>query len=537
MDQSSKEHALYSQAQYALAQGDLKQAASLCQQLMDGFPESAQAYHLMSSLFRATGNFQKAYDYASLASRMDDCVMQYHMQQGEVLEAMQATDQAMECFKRAQALAGRDPAPFLAMARCLMQVERFDEAREQLNQAREFAVGADIFSAEAECLIGMGECAEAEQLLLKSARLFPCAAIYQQLCDLSLCQKDFTHAEHFCLLALQHDPDYVPALRQKALIRAHMGDDVQAVQLLLSALALSPTDQTSLLLLGNIFVAMKESNAAEKALLHVLHLSPDHLLAWQGLLAIKQSQGALEQGLAMLHARLEHSAKSAPLRHLAALYRGDLLPLPPRSYVETIYNQMMQHFAVWRQATKDDQPMQALVEHLCACDELADKSHLSLLDLGCNTGRLARALESRTAIRVGVDVSQEVLRIARRSKCYDVLYDLGAEEYVLSCETTFDVVTSVGALRWMGNVQPLFHAVRNAMHSHSLFAFIVAREPSSLAYSLLPEGRYQHNPTYICDVAVAEGLQLVQQKELWWHDAEQGAMHRHLFILKKTTLH
>ncbi|MDX2073093.1 MAG: tetratricopeptide repeat protein [Alphaproteobacteria bacterium] len=531
------ENLLCDEASAALARGDLHKAADMCKSLLVAFPQSARGYHLTASLFQATGNYKKAYDYSSIAAGLDDRVAQYHMQQGQMLYILKEYAQAGEAFGRAVEISGQAAEPCRLLGNTLVAQERFDEAKRWFEKARLAAEPVDTRIDEAECALQSGELEAAEALLSDYLGAYPQSAqAHYMLALLAIYVQELDRAQDLLQAAVENDPRHGQAHFYLALLCAEGGDEQGAVKRLLQVLENEPTHLSSLLLLGGIFMKLGDFPSAEKAFSHVLALCPDHLLAWYSLLELLQVEGRGREGVQRLGEVMQTMDKSTALLHLRALFSGDVPPCAPRAFVAAFYASFVEMFEPWVVATGQTPHLETLVKSLRALPQLQEKRYASLLDLGCGTGVASRLLADFAAIRVGVDVSPHMLKIARRSKGYDVLYELDMVEYALGSETLFDVVLAAGALRWSGNLQPFFHAVRGVMHKDSILACLFEKELSTLAYSVANHGRYSHHLSYIRDVSQAGGLELVSHQEIVSKDQEQ-AVTRHLCFFKKMTIH
>lgn len=532
------EDVLIEEAQEALKKGDLHKAADLCKSLLIGFPQSARGYHLTSSLFQATGNYKKACDYSSIAAQLDACVAGYHMQQGQMLYILKEYAQAQAAFERALEISGNGAEACRWLGNTLVAQEQFDEARKYFVRARMATAPVDTIIDEAECALQSGETEAAETLLMEYIAAHPeSAQAHYVLAVLALYAREFDRAEGLLRRALALDSRHAGANFYLALLLAESGDEKGATDRLLGALAIEPTNLPVLLLLGGIFMKQGDKAASEKAFSHVLALAPDHLLAWYSMLELLYGQDRGREGLQRLGEVMEALSGSIPLKHLRALFSGDVPPFAPREFIAAFYASFVEMFEPWVVAAGHAPHVEALVKELCKLPQLAGKRHLSLLDLGCGTGVVAERLANVSAIRVGVDISPHMLKISRRGKRYDVLYDMDIVDYVLGGETPFDVIVAAGPLRWMGNLQPFFHAVRGVMHKESVLACILDKEHSTLAYSVANHGRYSHHFSYVSDVSQAEGLHLLLHKEFVSSAPEDDNVIRHMFFFRKMTLH
>lgn len=535
---AQNEMALCEEATQAIACGDLHKAADICKSLLLSFPHSARGYHLTASLFHATGNYKKACDYSGIAASLDDCVVQYHMQQGQMLYILKEYAQAQKSFERVIEISGHDAEACRCLGNTLVAQEKFTDAQQWFAKARHAETPVDTTIDEAECALQSGECEVAETLLTTYIADHPKhAQAHYLLAILAFYAREFDRAETLLRKTLAFDANHSKAHFYLALLLTEQGDEKTALHHLLHILSIEPTQISALLLLGGIFMKQGDLTAAEKAFSHILALAPDHLLAWYSILELLHHQGREKEGMQRLKDSMDALSGSIPLRHLRTLFTGDMPPYAPREFITAFYTSFTDMFEPWVVATSHTPHIQFFLDELCLLPQLSDSRHASLLDLGCNTGILAELLANKTAIRVGIDIAPNMLKISRRSKQYDVLYELDIMDYVIGSEMVFDLVLSAGALRWIGNLQPFFQAVRGVMHKDSILACMLDKEPSTLAYSVTNHGSYRHHFSYISDVARAEGLQLIQHKECVSSASEDDNVVRHIFFFKKMTLH
>lgn len=128
-----------------------------------------------------------------------------------------------------------------------------------------------------------------------------------------------------------------------------------------------------------------------------------------------------------------------------------------------------------------------------------------VLDLGCGTGLAGEAFRHRAAWLAGVDLSPGMIGMAARKAVYDDLREAEAIHALTRRTMRFDIVVAADVLVYMGDLAPLFGAVRAALLPDGLFAFSVQRTDAD-NFVLGRECRYSHRPDYIRQVALAAGL-------------------------------
>ena len=116
-------------------------------------------------------------------------------------------------------------------------------------------------------------------------------------------------------------------------------------------------------------------------------------------------------------------------------------------------------------------------------------------DLGCGTGLGGAAVRDLVGWLGGVDLSPAMLRQAEQKNIYDHLEtgDMVAALGHLSARC--DLVISADALVYLGELGPVFDAVRDALAPDGLFAFTVQRGDKDFA--LGPEQRFSHARGYL----------------------------------------
>ncbi len=157
-------HQLYTRAEQLLDEGKLQPAADLCQQMLAINPQCAEGYHLMSSLFRRTGNYEKAVLFSRMAIDRDPTVADFYMQQGQSLFALNKWEEAFEAFSKAHALAPQNAIFIVLQATTLTQQKKFDAALALFAKARGLADLPEIDEHEGICRLQKGDVVAGEAM-------------------------------------------------------------------------------------------------------------------------------------------------------------------------------------------------------------------------------------------------------------------------------------------------------------------------------------------------------------------------------------
>ena len=106
---------------------------------------------------------------------------------------------------------------------------------------------------------------------------------------------------------------------------------------------------------------------------------------------------------------------------------------------------------------------------------VGDVSGKHICDLGCGQGRLARELINRGAIVTGIDLSSELIEIAKQkisNATINYLVD-NAETLHKISDSSFDMVISNLALMDMVDIDKVFTSIRRVLKSDSYFIFSI----------------------------------------------------------------
>jgi len=193
---------------------------------------------------------------------------------------------------------------------------------------------------------------------------------------------------------------------------------------------------------------------------------------------------------------------------LASLGAGEIPASPPEHYIRELFDQYAGHFddhltKVLRYAIPEQ--IAQTVGPCLAHDQLDS------LDLGCGTGLCAGWLRSCSRTLTGVDLSQNMLNQAARLHLYDHLICAEITAFLGTVERQADLIIAADVLVYLGDLQPVFQGVEQALRSGGLFCFSVEDSGYSdraLDYLLQTSSRYAHSEAYLKALAAQCGFRL-----------------------------
>lgn len=232
--------------------------------------------------------------------------------------------------------------------------------------------------------------------------------------------------------------------------------------------------------------------------------SPENPAAWRALGDIAQRAGLRSQAANAYARHLELLPENAEIRHLLVALRDETPP--PRcsdACVREIFDGFAEHFDT---RLRDDLEYQAPERLRDLVDaEVGAACGLRILDIGCGTGLSGAALKHRAGRLVGVDLTPEMLELARKRGIYDSLELAEITEWLGREGERFDLVTACDCLIYFGDLAEVARAVAGRLQPGGWFAFTLERSDRH-PFRLTDSGRYAHHANHVREVAAGAGL-------------------------------
>jgi predicted TPR repeat methyltransferase len=137
---------------------------------------------------------------------------------------------------------------------------------------------------------------------------------------------------------------------------------------------------------------------------------------------------------------------------------------------------------------------------LDAIGRFVQSSNLDILDLGCGTGLFGALLRKRARTLTGVDLSPNMLKIARRRQVYDDLICDELVDFLSTRSERFDLAVAADVFVYIGDLSEVFQAVQCRLRPGGLFCFSVEAGDDE-DFALGTNLRYAHSAAYLRKLA------------------------------------
>lgn len=240
-------------------------------------------------------------------------------------------------------------------------------------------------------------------------------------------------------------------------------------------------------------------------------LAPTDPDMWYDLGEMAEMVGRRDEARAAYEKYIGFKPDDAEVKHILVALRDE--PPPPRVPNEAL-EQMYAVFSRTFEANlcgelgyKAPERVRELVDPL-----LGDRQNLSVLDLGCGTGLAGVQFKPRAARLIGVDISPEMIELARARNLYDRLDVAEITAWLAGCPERFELIACCDCLIYFGDLRQVLLPLAERLCPKGVLAFTLERG-DRYPHRLTDSGRYSHHPDHVREVAAEAGLRIAHLDE------------------------
>ena len=264
--------------------------------------------------------------------------------------------------------------------------------------------------------------------------------------------------------------------------------------------------------------ALEDYEEAERIYERALMLDPDPAEPYWELGFTREMLGNEDGAASAYRECLAREADHGVARHLLDALTGATTAAAPDDYVTALFDDYAEDFdrsmAVDLQYTVPDTLARKLDE-ICARPgrgNTAGPTFTRILDLGAGTGLTGFAIQQFTADMHAVDLSPEMLALAKARGIYSNTFATGMATFLAAPEKEFpnahqnyDLLISGDALVYIGDLAPLFRNAGQRLAPGGWFLFTVEAAENE-DFVLQDTGRYAHGARYLHTIASEAGF-------------------------------
>jgi predicted TPR repeat methyltransferase len=509
-------------------QGRLREAEQLYRAVLEVNESDFDCLHNLGLLHAQEGRFDDAVGLLRAGARQDPRSVEVHNNLANVLAILRRHDEAVAGFRIAITLKPDFAEAHNNLGNALAMQGRTNEAIGHYAQA--LALRPDYADAH----VNLGN------ILNEQSRLDEAVAHYQQALAISpsfpeahyrlgnVLKKQGSVGEAAACYqrALALRPDHAETHSNLATVLFDQRQLAAATACFERALALRPDFAEAWLGLGHVFHQATRYDDA----LAAFDKAPDLAEAWLGraraLRRLKRPQEAI---VAYRQALAKGGDAEVIHYYLASLGAESAPAAAPKRLVSMVFDRYSDRYDQHVVGTLKYQTPDLLFD---AIVRLVPSRNLDILDLGCGTGLLGARLHPLARTLTGVDISSNMLEVARQRRIYDNLACSELIEYLQVQTKELDLAVAADVFVYIGDLSRVFREVRGTLRHGGLFGFSVEASEEQ-DFVLRATLRYAHSAAYLRKLSQDHGfvLETIESKVLRQEDGNDVV--GHLAILRR----
>jgi predicted TPR repeat methyltransferase len=244
----------------------------------------------------------------------------------------------------------------------------------------------------------------------------------------------------------------------------------------------------------------------------VVEMKPDDWDAWYYLGDAALTLGKRAEGREAYQKYFEHDPDDAEIEHLLLALK-DNAPPPPRASdrtIQCIYKDFADHYDTLMRDDLNYQGPERLQDAIKGV--IGDARGLNILDIGCGSGLSALGLKPFAGRLTGIDLSPEMLALAKARGLYDRLEVAEITDWLERSDERFDIVAACDCLIYFGDLSRIVGAAAKRLNPNGIVAVSTERG-DRYPFTLTDTGRYQHHPDHVRDAAASSKLTVARLDE------------------------
>jgi predicted TPR repeat methyltransferase len=237
---------------------------------------------------------------------------------------------------------------------------------------------------------------------------------------------------------------------------------------------------------------------------------PDYVDAHNNLGNALKDLGRLDEALESYRRALEIDPGLKDVRHLISSISGETTDRAPEKYIRQLFDDYAERFDGHLTDTLGYK-IPALMRQTLDAVANGPETFSRALDLGCGTGMVAENFLDKTGEIDGIDLSPKMLELAEAKGVYANLYLTDVLEFLEGSDVRpagYDLILSADTFIYIGRLDRIFAATRDALSDGGLFVFSVEHLEEG-DFKLLPSSRYSQSDAYIEKLAAENKFEIV----------------------------
>ncbi len=478
--------------------GQLDEAEVLYKNILSFQPNHPDALHLLGVVHFQKGDLESSQEFINKAIEEKPSNPNFHNNLGNTLRSSGKVTLAELSYRRALEL---DPQNIEAHANLAI------------------------------VLRDLGQSDEAIVFCLKAIELNPkIPQPYNTLGNLFCEQMEWGKAQEAYKKALEVQP-FPEAFNNLGNVLKELGQLDEAVFSYQNAVSLNPNYAEAFNNLGNVLKLLNQLEEAKEAYDKAIEIWPEFSEAHFNLGILFKEIGHLAAAEKEYRLAIDFDPSNYSAKHMLSALSGESIEAASLEYVEGLFDRFAPTFDE-ELISKLGYSTPNLLKELITTEIQRDVNFQNVVDLGCGTGLSGEAIRSLSDCLTGIDASKKMLKVAEEKNIYDQLWQGEIVEALSISQETYDLFFAADVFVYLGNLEPIFNAVRKQARGEAFFVFSTESHSGDEDFNLRITGRFAHSRQYIKKIAQLTRFIIEEVKSANIRKDKGKWINGDLFILK-----
>ncbi len=443
-------------------------------------PDLKEAHLGIGNLLWFQNKIDEAKKEYHLALQIDPCYL-------EALTNLAEINNNTEELKK---LSPNNPKALYYLGRKCFDNQNYSEAIHYLQSADSLIQSDEIKSILAQSLIALNKPHEALKVLYQALNINPQnTTVLVYIADLEVIMNNYKEAETFYKKAIETDAQNLQAHTNYANLLCKQKRTLEALEEYRKAVIISPQTPALSYNLAIILKTLEDYEQSLALMFNAFYLAP-HKTEWSFNLAetlILYHLKAPEKAKKITENWLKQMPENIVVKHLWASINEQTSP------VEEEYNRLLfNNFA----PTYEETLKRINYQVIDKINQIYPNLTGNILDLGCGTGLVAEKLKTKNNTFDGIDISENMLDIAKQKNIYSSLEQTDIASYLEKTVKEYDLIIAADVFCYLGDLE---YIIQKCYPTDIIFS--IEAETDIKDFKMQPNGRYKHNPQYIENLA------------------------------------
>ena len=247
--------------------------------------------------------------------------------------------------------------------------------------------------------------------------------------------------------------------------------------------------------LGKVLISIKKYNDAEFYLKKALQINNTYLQAYEHLAELYYKNLNFEKAINLYSKILHFDPKNGNALHMLSALNANTTKSPPEDYITNLFDNFADTFDELLVKKLGYNAPKFLKNYFQEVLPIKN-NYYDTVDIGCGTGLSGIEFKKFSKHILGIDLSSNMLKKAKKTNVYNQLILGEAEKVLQSQNKKFNLFIATDVFIYMGDLSSLFFTIKTKSTKNSVFLFCTEHYDQS-GYFLNKSGRYAHSEGYI----------------------------------------